>query len=210
MHIAELKAGTVVQIEYYAGSQKEVYDTTIVGVKKNIVLAEKITKGDGAYVKFPTEMIGNLLYNQRGKLYVWPDIKIDQVILKKELYYKITLSKEEGEYTNRRNAFRLFVGKQTRVGITTAEGVKKYSVILKDVSETGFGFVSEEEFDIGKRAEIRFEIAEGKVALLNGHIVRIQKVSEERNEYIYGCALSKPSDFLAKYIMKQQMQGRNR
>lgn len=210
MHIAELKAGTVVRIEYYAGSQKKEYDTAIVGVKKNIVLTEKITEGNGTYVKFSTEMIGNLVYNKNDKLYVWSDIKIEQVVLKKELYYKITLSNEEGEYTNRRNAFRLFVGKQTRVGITTSEGVKQYSVILKDVSETGFGFVSEEEFDIGKRAEIRFEIAEGKVALLNGHIVRIQKVSEERNEYIYGCALSKPSDFLAKYIMKQQMQGRNK
>lgn len=210
MHIAELKGGTVVRIGFYAGNQKKEYDTAIVGVKKNIVLTEKITESNGTYVKFPIEMIGNLLYNSDNKLYVWSDIKIEQIALKKELYYKITLSKEEGEYTNRRSAFRLFVGKQTRVEITTSEGVKQYSVILKDVSETGFGFVSEEEFDIGKRAEIRSSIAEGKVALLNGHIVQIQKVSEERNKYIYGCALSKPSELLAKYIMKQQMQGRNK
>ena len=210
MNINDLKNGTKVRIEYYIGGQKKAYDTAIVGVKKNIVLVEKIVDDYGAYVKFPVEMIGNLLYVQKGKLYVWSDIKVEQVILKEQLYYKIILSGEEGEYTNRRGAFRLFVGKETRVSITTAEGAKQYMVVLKDVSETGFGFVSKEQFEIGKRAEIRFEMAEGKVALLNGHIVRVQQVSETRQEYIYGCALGKPSEVLAKYIMKQQMQRKNR
>lgn len=210
MNINELKAGTAIQIEYYAGGQKKQYDTVIVGVKKNIVLAEKVTESDGTYVKFPSEMIGNLLYTKDGKLYVWTDIKAEQVMLKKELYCKITLNKEEGENTNRRNAFRLFVGKQTSVSITTADGAKHYSVLLKDISQTGFGFISNEEFDMGKRAEIRFDMGEGKIATLTGHIVRIRQVSEGRKEYIYGCALSKPSDLLAKYIMKQQMQGRNK
>lgn len=211
MNIADLKAGTQVRLNYYLKEQKREYETAIVGVKKNIVLVEKILDPNGGgYVKFPVEMIGSLLYTQGGKLYVWSDIKVEQVILKNELYYKVTVAKEEGDYTNRRKAYRLFIGKPTQVSITTSEGKKNYPVMLKDISETGFGFISKEELENGKRAEIKFELSEGKSVVMSGHIVRKQQTSEQRQEYVYGCALGGRSDILAKYIMKQQMQGRSK
>ena len=117
-------------------------------------------------------------------------------------FYKITAS-GEGFEINRRGAFRLFVGISgvAQLGINR----KAVDVIVKDVSENGFSFVSSEDMENVINMPVRLVFNDfNKNYSLMGIIVR--KVIINETKVLYGCQLSVSNSQLEQYINQKQRQ----
>jgi hypothetical protein len=131
---------------------------------------------------------------------VWKGVVCDSVTLESKLYYKLT-SKDEGAEKNRREAFRLFVGKN---GVAQVGANKKaVYVTVKDVSETGFAFVGDSSLDSVEGTPVRlvFSDMDDQFSLM-GIVVR--KVPIDGESSLYGCKISVGNSKLTRYILNKQ------
>ena len=133
---------------------------------------------------------------------VWKGVGVACVHEKSGSFYKITAS-GEGFEINRRGAFRLFVGISgvAQLGINR----KAVDVIVKDVSENGFSFVSSEDIENVINMPVRLVFNDfNKNYSLMGIIVR--KVIINETKVLYGCQLSVNNSQLEQYINQKQRQ----
>ena len=133
---------------------------------------------------------------------VWKGVGVACVYEKSGSFYKVSAS-GEGFEINRRGAFRLFVGISgvAQLGINK----KAVDVIVKDVSENGFSFVSSEDMDNVINMPVRLVFNDfNKNYSLMGIIVR--KVIINEAKILYGCQLSVNNSELEHYINQKQRQ----
>ena len=76
-----------------------------------------------------------------------------------------------------------------RVDIKNAADRASIMPLIRDVSASGFSFVSEKEFEIGQRVSLFYESDGGKVVEFTGKIVR-SLFNDSRKNFVYGCLLS--------------------
>lgn len=86
--------------------------------------------------------------------------------------------------------------------INTASGASAMSVLIKDISESGVGFITREELDIDRTIRLKLKFA-NQIINLPGVIVR-KEYLENLNSYLYGCKFTEKSNLLGKYIAKRQ------
>ena len=111
------------------------------------------------------------------------DVIISTVKVKGDPYYRIS-TQTEAMRDNRRGAYREFIGREMRVNRLNKD-FEGLTVEVKDVSATGFGFLSRTEMEIGEEIALKFQYDELS-ELLHGTIVRVQ---ENGRDYTYGCKL---------------------
>ncbi|HKL79827.1 MAG TPA: PilZ domain-containing protein [Mobilitalea sp.] len=74
--------------------------------------------------------------------------------------------------------------------------------MVKDISETGVGFIAKDEIDIDRT--IRLKIKDNTNLInLSGVVVR-KEFLENLNSYLYGCRFNEKNDKLGKFIAKKQ------
>lgn len=142
-----------------------------------------------------------LMYIRKNKSpVVWKGVACDNITLESKIFYKIR-SKDEGAEKNRREAFRLFLGCQGVAQVGTNK--KAINVTVKDVSETGFSFITNQDMESVEGTPVRlvFYDMENQFSLM-GLVVR--KVSIDEESYIYGCKLSVHNSKLSHYIVDRQ------
>lgn len=142
-----------------------------------------------------------LMYIRKNKSpVVWKGVACDNITLESKIFYKIR-SKDEGAEKNRREAFRLFLGCQGVAQVGTNK--KAINVTVKDVSETGFSFITNQNMESVEGTPVRlvFYDMENQFSLM-GLVVR--KVSIDEESYIYGCKLSVYNSKLSHYIVDRQ------
>lgn len=177
-------------------------------VKKKLqgeeILAEAVRIG-GKVVGFLSENVHLDLYyiRQDRPPIVWKNVKCKTVLFDNKTFYNITAF-AEGYESNRRNAFRMFIGLSgvAQLGLNR----KALSVIVKDVSESGFSFVSSEDIEdvINLPVRLVFEDIDRNYSLM-GLVVRKVVIGEKK--ILYGCKLSVENLELVKYInYKQRLQ----
>ncbi len=134
---------------------------------------------------------------------IWESVTIKYILKGRNRYHQI-IQHSDGKTVNRRNAFRLSVGEKAILQFNVSK--ESIEVILKDISSTGFGFVTERDIDIRvtKMCMLKATIDDKKITL-NGTIVRKQEVPESER-FIYGCQLGKYSPELDKLIMSVQRE----
>lgn len=133
---------------------------------------------------------------------VWKGVGITTAYEKEGTCYKVIAS-GEGYEVNRRGAFRLFVGISgvAQLGINK----KAVDVIVKDVSETGFSFVSSEDMENVMNMPVRLVFSDfNQNYSLMGIIVRKVVINEAK--ILYGCQLSINNTKLEHYISQKQRQ----
>ncbi len=131
---------------------------------------------------------------------VWKGVACDNITHESRIFYKIR-SRDEGAEKNRREAFRLFLGCQGVAQVGTNK--KAINVTVKDVSETGFSFITNQDMESVEGTPVRlvFYDMENQFSLM-GLVVR--KVSVDEESYIYGCKLSVHNSKLSRYIVDKQ------
>lgn len=145
-----------------------------------------------------------LMYIRKQKSpVVWKGVICESVILESKTYYKI-MSKDEGAEKNRREAYRLFLGCHGVAQIGTNR--KAIDVMVKDVSDTGFAFITGQDIESVEGTPVRlvFFDSDNQFSLM-GLVVR--KVPIEDSGYIYGCRLSVDNIKLSRFIAAKQRNG---
>lgn len=204
MLIIEVPAGSRVVFELSINGQKYEFSTKAFARDKGNLLTDPI-KISGKNLSFNTDvnMTINFVYIRKDKSpVVWKGVGVTSIHNENGTFYSVKAT-SEGFEMNRRGAFRLFVGVNgvCQMGINK----KAVEVIVKDVSETGFSFVSKENHQLASGMPVRLVFNDmGQNYGLMGKMVR--KVEIDEFKFLYGCELNGPNSNLVKYINEKQRQ----
>lgn len=190
--------------EFSINKHKFEFPSRVLGRGNGFLLAEPIHIG-GKILSFnKDESIAiNLIYIRENKSpIVWKGVGVSIVMINGKQQYKI-ISSGEGYESNRRNSFRLFLGIKGVAQININK--KALDVIVKDVSESGFAFVSKENISNPEGLPVRLVFADfNRQFSLMGECVR--KVEIDENKILYGCQLKVENTGIQKYINEKQRQ----
>lgn len=204
MIIVQLPDNEKIIFEFTMNGHSFEFPTKITGKGNNYILAEPI-RVSGKILSFNSaeKIQVNLVFTQKDKSpMVWKGVGVSVISIKGRQQYKVVAS-GEGYEVNRRNAFRLFVGINgiVQIGINR----KAFEVIIKDISETGFSFVTSEDINNAEGLPVRMVFADCNSQFsLMGECVR--KVVLAENKFLYGCQLKVENVNLQKYINEKQRQ----
>ena len=194
------------------GEQQLIFESSIIDVnpKKKLVLAEAILK-DGKVLAFKgnaisVDMVAAL---PEGKPFYFQNISVEPLRLADNSFcYNLSCAKEGVPY-NRRGSYRCFIGNP--VFLRNSKEMKEYSVILRDVSVTGFSITCGEEVDLelGPNQMVHVlledyleEIDQNFTFHLYGLMVRRQEM--ENNKVLYGFKLNSSVSGLENYLTQKE------
>ncbi len=203
MTISDLEEKSTVTLVVTVGLKSKDLTTTIAEIHSDYVLLHPILI-EGRTVGFGTSCTIDFLYVQEQSVYAWHGIELPLVKTKSGTYYKATLEGEAKPY-NRRNSFRVYIGETMNITVFQSNGPQSYTVLVRDISETGFGFVSREEYEISRTIRLSIPLTERKTLVLSATIVR-REYQEEKNSYSYGCKFIEPNPHLSNYLMLKQRE----
>lgn len=200
MRIDEITKGGAVEIEVKLISKVLNFKSEVAFIKNNSILINSIKVNDQT-IGFSEKFQLNFLYKKEGKLYIWENASIKLVRYNGGIYNKIDII-GEGKIYNRRDSFRLYIGEDMPLYVNTANGPNALSVLVKDISESGAGFITKEEIDIDRTIRLKLK-DNNSIINLSGVIVR-KEYLENISSYIYGCRFNEKNNALGKYIAKRQ------
>ncbi len=203
MKLNELEVGDNIILQVNFNDKFADFPSVVLKTDKDGIYIEAVKVNDKV-VGFSGEGVELDIYNVRAEKppMVWKRVACTTVVISGKTVYKVIAS-GEGFESNRREAYRLFVGISgvAQLGINK----KAMDVIVKDVSENGFSFVC--EYDMGEviNSPVRlvFEDLERSYSLM-GIVVRKVIIAEKK--IVYGCKLSVENFELIRYINFKQRQ----
>lgn len=158
---------------------------------------------NGKIVGFPPSCNVSFIYPAQGRVYAWHGVNVKAIRYKGKAYHSVDLI-GDAHTLDRRGAYRIFIGSKMKVTFFTNSGPVPKEVLIKDISETGFAFLSPEPFETGRMVRLNLDTGRGTLKL-SAHIVRNQQL-EDRRDVLYGCRFSSRSTSLSSYLMKLQQQ----
>lgn len=197
------------QIQIIAKNEEASWEYTarIVMNQKNILFIEPIMH-NGMIVNFQVGQVQtDVVYTgEEGKPLVWEKCLMKSVTYSGEKYHVI-YSDKDGKKLNRRDTFRQYVGTSGILQIDSTRAMK--SVTIKDISETGVGFVCDDMAlhmeDIGE-FHLSFQDKDLRVSVkIEGTVVREVDVEETRR--VFGAKIRECNVDLVEYVaMKQKRE----
>jgi len=201
MTAAEVQISHSIELEIQIKGNTTTLLTAVEQVIGNTVLLTPIQL-EGKLVGFPPDCSVNLLYVEENRVFCWRGVHIKAVRFEKKVYHSAELV-GDAEVLNRRGAFRVFIGENMLLTSFTANGPKNFSVLLKDISETGMAFYSKEEFDVGRTVRLHLVVNKTHELQLSSQIIRTQTF-EDRQDTLYGCKFIEKNDRLVNFLMRLQ------
>lgn len=201
MNINDFNSGQIVQLDIKMDSISGSFDAKVALVYKSLLLLEPIYV-DGKLVGFPEEAYVNLMYTEQSIFHVWKNINIKTIIFKNHHYHAAELI-GDAEIVNRRNTFRVYIGEEMPVTYFTEEGTRSINALIKDISETGFAFITTEEFSIDRTVRLNIPQPDRSHLHLSAKIVRSVEM-EDGLRTLYGCHFIERNQKLSTYLMKVQ------
>lgn len=201
MHIDKLQIGTNIEIEVKFDGQTIFFQSDIVSIKGNSIFINTIMVNDQT-IGFSEQCQLNFLYKSDGKVYIWENISIKLIKYNGVIYHMIDLS-WDGKPYNRRDSYRTYIGEDIPIFLNTPTGSLSMTVLLKDISETGAGFITNEVIDLDRTVRLKLKVFNTTLSL-SGTIVR-KEFLPNINATIYGCKFSETNQMLGKYIAKKQL-----
>lgn len=200
MQIDDMSKGSYIELEVKCNGKTMSFRSEIAFIRNNSLLVNTIKVHDQT-VGFSDNCIINLLYNSEGKLYLWENIVVRLVKYEGVVYHKLDLF-GEGKPYNRRDSFRMYIGEDMSIYVNTAAGPTALTVLVKDISETGFAFITPEDIDVERTVRLRLK---DNHQLLNLSAVIVRKeFLTNLNSHLYGCRFNEKNAHLGKYIAKKQ------
>ncbi|MBR2408458.1 MAG: PilZ domain-containing protein [Lachnospiraceae bacterium] len=203
MTILDLDEQHPVTLVVTVGLKSKDLATNIVEVHADHVLLKPILV-DGRTVGFGDTCTIDFLYLQDQVVYAWHSVSLPLVKIKGSTYYRVALVGEARPY-NRRGSFRVYIGETMNITVFQSSGPQPFNVLVRDISETGFGFVSKEEYEISRTIRLSIPLTDRKTLVLSATIVR-RDFNEEKGTYNYGCKFVEPNSYLSSYLMTKQRE----
>jgi hypothetical protein len=199
----ELPVGANFLFDVSLKKQELEFPSEVVEIHDDYILTKPImSKGKVVGLSGEDISVGMSYLRQNRPPMVWKGVACSVVRYKGRVLYKVVAS-SVGFESNRREAFRLFLGLEaiTRVGSNR----RAMNVILKDVSTSGFAFVSENDIEDVENMPVRLVFKDmDRNYDLTGYIVR--KIKADEGKFVYGCHLNAKNQLLGHYINLKQRQ----
>ncbi|HKL98818.1 MAG TPA: PilZ domain-containing protein [Mobilitalea sp.] len=200
MQIDEITNGTSIELEVKYGGHSMSFRSDVTAIKNNSILITTIKVNDQT-IGFSDKCQLNLVIKSDSKVYVWENVSVILVKYDGLIYHKVDLFGDCKPY-NRRDSFRMFIGEDMPLYVNSSTGPIAINVMVKDISETGVGFIAKDEIDIDRTIRLRIK-DNANIFNLSGVIVR-KEFLENLNSYLYGCKFNEKNNKLGKYIAKKQ------
>lgn len=207
MQLSELKTGDLLNLKSFyceesQGNSYITFSTTVKEVYPGGILVDTICSEEGNPINFESNIVKTDLYKiQNGDSPItWEDVTVKRIISNK-INGHIIVSKFSGKKVNRRNNYRVSVGVSAvaRLGLSR----KTATVMVRDVSSTGFAVVIDNKNEVKLRDSIRVTYDDDMLHIsLNGICVRTQKVDDDRT--LYGCRLEYSTSQIDNYVAQKQ------
>ncbi len=201
MNINDFEQGQIVQLDITMDSIKGSFDAEVSMIYKNLLLLNPIFVNK-KLIGFPKECSVNLTYTLSDVFFVWKNIDIKTIIYKNHYYHAASLI-GDAEAINRRNNYRVYIGEDMQVTYFTDEGPKNITALIKDISETGFAFISRENFTANRTVRINIPQPDRSVMHISAKIVRTVPMDDEIRT-LYGCQFLEKNPNLNQYLMRIQ------
>ncbi len=200
MHVDSIAKGGLMEVEVRCNGKTVTFKSEVAHIVGNSILISPI-KVNEQTIGFSESCQINFLYVSEGKLFLWEKVDIKLVKYDGIIYHKIDIY-GDGKPFNRRDSYRMYIGEDMPLYVNSASGPIALSVLIKDISETGVGFISKEDIDVERT--IRLKLKDNNLILsISGIIVRKEFLSN-LGSYLYGCRFNEKNDKLSKYIAKKQ------
>lgn len=202
MHISEISRGSSISIVVTFQDKKFTFDSQVKLVNNNIMLVPAI-KYNHKTISFNENFMIDIHYMKDGNLYRFPDVQLSLVRYGSSLFHKISVE-QEGTIYNRRGDYRLYIGKDMKLSIDKENYTESITVILKDISLSGFAFISKEAYKIGSNVYLKYH-DENFYIEIPGNIVRLD-FNEHLNCNTYGCTIAESFPKLGEYLIVKQRE----
>lgn len=200
MLIDEIPIGGNIELEVKYCGHTMSFRSDVFKIINNSVLITSIKANDQT-IGFSDNCQINFIVKQDSRVYAWENIIVKLVRYDGAIYHKIDLM-GAGKPFNRRDSFRMYIGEDMPLYISSTTGLTSITVLVKDISETGVAFITKDELDINR--VFRLKLKDGYITIdLTGIIVR-KEFLPNLNSYLYGCKFNERNQRLGKYIAKKQ------
>ena len=205
MKLWELQSGNAIELQVVFSNNTYEFPTKVLGVQREILILAEI-QVDGKKLKITKEQGVNIIFKMLNKLYIWNNVKMETILYKGHYYYRMNDTDIESKLYNRRGAFRLYIGNSMPIEVYLNGNKNEYCVNIKDISETGFGFITNEDLLINKKVSFAYRTKDESFDL-NGFIVR-KTYDAVTHTYSYGCKFPEFYNELGSFIVKEQAKRR--
>jgi len=202
MRVTEFEMTHSVELEILHDDKKTTFITSVEGIINNHVLLTPIHL-DGKIVGFPPKYTVNLIYPEDGHVFSWSDVKVKAARYHGNIYHYVELL-GHAQVSNRRGAYRVYIGETKKIYYRINSDTKLYEVFLRDLSETGMCFLSKDNFDIGRAVHLQFKFTNGHELTLRAKVLWRRENPNRNTTYLYGCKFTEKSKYLNSYLMNVQ------
>lgn len=204
MRVTEFEMTHSVELEIIHDGKKTTFITSVEGVINNHVLLTPIHL-DGKIVGFPPKYTVNLIYPEDGHVFSWNDVTVKAARYHGQVYHYVELL-GQAQTSNRRGAYRVYIGEPRKIYHRINSDTKLYEVFLRDLSETGMCFLSKDNFEIGRAVHLQLKFAGGHELSLRAKILWRRENPNRATTFLYGCKFTEKNKYLNSYLMNIQQE----
>jgi hypothetical protein len=143
----------------------------------------------------------HLTYKSDEGLYIFKNVALRSISYNGQKLY-VVQTDQDALIVDYRKSYRLYLGKNVSAKVVKDDQYESIHCILKDISMTGMGILSNTTIDQSAKIEIGFRVNKDKKETLVGNIVRVDEFKNGTG-YLYGCEFNEPNDTLGKFVAYQ-------
>ncbi len=197
MKLIEIPVNSVVELRfYYLGIRQKVNVGLYYKYSEAVYISALRTAGKTV----PASKLQSvtLVYRNEEGMFTFHNVAMRSLSLSGQKLYAVESAQEAQRIRNSR-AGRLHLGIQVVAKITMGESSESLQCMLKDISATGMGILSNKKLDEAAKIEISYKVKNLSEVLV-GHIVRINEIKNGTG-YLYGCEFEEPNETIGKYVI---------
>lgn len=204
---ADLELNRSVELDITINGKKVTLLSTVEKIIDQTVLLAPL-RADGKLLGFPAHCTVNLIYPDFVNTYIWYNVTIRAVKFDQQVYHAVTIE-HEASIINRRGTFRVYSGEEMLVTTFTHTGPVPLRVVVRDISETGMSFFTQQKLDVGRTVRLNLITQNDRELHLGAQIVR-EKNDGSRFGTLYGCKFIEKHPLLPSYLMRLQQDHQKR
>jgi PilZ domain. len=200
MKLYEIPVNTLVELQFDYLQEKHMVSSGLLYRYSDTVYVSAV-KSAGVTIEAKKLKEFSLIYKSDAAVYSFRDLKPRLVSYCGQKLYAIQTEQEAS--LDQRSEYRLFVGSPVTAKITSNGKTKQIECILKDISMTGMGIVSNIKLEEYAKIEITFQISNHSQETLVASIIYSREF-RSGSAYLYGCELDVPNDTIGNYVARQR------
>lgn len=204
MKIYDIPEVSLVEIQFeYMGETHKVKTVLVYKVNQTVYVS---AIKSAAYIIPATKLKSvALIYRTELGVYSFRNLVPRSISYNGQHLYAMN-TEEDAVLMNHRKDLRLYVGVSITAKVFNADGgVSNLYGVLRDISMTGMGIISNQKVDRMSKIEISFRVNRDKTIKLKGSIIHMNEFTTGKG-FIYGCDFDEPNETIGRYVVKKYVQ----